>query len=177
MNAADARANLYGNPSLVPLVAGSSGGSVGQEGTLSVAQSGAGGGAIQLVAGSTIRLLPEGTISASGAPGSSVGGRGAGGGSGGAILLEAPNVVVVGSLTANGGDGGLEVNGNVARGASETNPARNGASGSLQQGGGGGLGRIRINTSGASANIGASSGISPLTADGCFSQGVLNGFQ
>jgi hypothetical protein len=90
----------YGTPAITPLVAGSSGGDVG---------SGAGGGAIQLVAGKTITIEASGKINV-GAGGGGFGGistqEAKGGGSGGSILLESLAVTVAGTLAANGGGAG-----------------------------------------------------------------------
>lgn len=89
----------YGTPEITPLVAGSAGGDIG----------GAGGGAIQLVAGTSITIKAAGLIHV-GAGGGGFGGistqNAAGGGSGGSILLESLAVSVAGTLAANGGGGG-----------------------------------------------------------------------
>lgn len=82
----------YGNAQIVPLLPGSSGGGM---------FAAAGGGAIQLVAKNLIRVGPGGSINAGGG-GSDQGGAG----SGGAILLEAADVQVLGKIAANGGGGG-----------------------------------------------------------------------
>jgi len=90
-----------GTSSLVPLLGGCRGGG------LSATQGGDGGGAIQLVSRTLIRV-EDGTGEAH----LNAGGKGAengfGAGSGGAILLEAPRVVVSSgtSIVANGGGGG-----------------------------------------------------------------------
>jgi hypothetical protein len=97
----------YGTAELVPLTAGSAGG----VGAGSFADdSAAGGGAIELVAGTSIELQTSGFIAAPGAGGSGGGlidtQPSAGGGSGGGILIEAPMVKIAGAVTANGGAGG-----------------------------------------------------------------------
>jgi hypothetical protein len=98
-----AESPAYGSADVRPLQGGSSGGS----GTGAPGGSGAGGGAIQIVAAGTITVNTHAYIT--------VGGQGAqsciesacsAGGSGGAILLEAPTVTVAGILAANGGGGG-----------------------------------------------------------------------
>jgi hypothetical protein len=94
---ANAGGVTHGNARLVPLAGGSSGGNGG------LWEGGAGGGAIQLVAGRRIAVGPTGVISAGGGGGEREGG---GGGGGGAILLEAPEVIVGGVVAANGGGGG-----------------------------------------------------------------------
>lgn len=154
-----------GSPSLVPLRGGCSGGSV--EGPY---YPGGGGGALQLT--SSTRITVAGTIIARGGNGSNfdVGDsqqpdphQGAsGGGAGGAILLEAPDVALGpnAQLLAFGGDGGAlctttsDVCGAPGRGAHNGIAATAGGStGSscptsnrTAGGGGGGLGRVRINT-------------------------------
>lgn len=98
-------AAAYGTPELIPLVGGSAGG-VGYFTNASPH----GGGALQLIAGTSVVVAASGAISAGGAGGdrgSSGGHEGAGGGaSGGAILIEPPSVIVAGTLAANGGGGG-----------------------------------------------------------------------
>lgn len=174
----------YGTTELVPLVGGSSGGG------LFAAD---GGGAIQLVAGREIIVRAAGFIDARG------GGAVTGGGSGGAILLEAPAVRVEGSLTANGGGGGApggqsgtpgermatralggrnaeNVNGGDGGAGSDvdgtngvTNPSF--TDGAFASSGGGGAGRIRVNTrSGAAVITGL---VSPALGTPCATQGTL----
>ena len=110
-----------GDTNLTVLVGGSGGGSGYVNGCLSPpamdALGGAGGGAIQLFAKGTIRILGSGRIHAGGGGGSggtncpvgptaNKGGGGGGGGSGGAIFLQARVVDHAGILAANGGAGG-----------------------------------------------------------------------
>jgi hypothetical protein len=160
----------YGNATLTPLIGGSSGG-IGEFG-----RSGAGGGALQLVAGVSLNVGLTGTVSAPGGGGSGI--RNAGGGSGGAVLLEAPSVRVAGTVTANGGGGsggGSEapgergrVDGQAAKGGDSDNVGGEGSSSSEVDGGtarmiedasymggagGGAAGRIRINTASGEAEI------------------------
>ncbi len=88
---------VYGTQALVPLLPGSTGGS-------DLMYAGDSGGAIQLVAGESVTIGTTGVITAPG-----LGGDGpAGGGSGGAILIESPVVTCDGTLAANGGGGGGE---------------------------------------------------------------------
>ncbi len=91
--------SAYGAPEITPLVAGSAGGDIG----------GAGGGAVQLVAGTSITVAAGGLVHVGGG-GGGFGGiktqNAAGGGSGGSILLESRVVTVDGTLAANGGGGG-----------------------------------------------------------------------
>lgn len=117
----------YGNEKLVPLLGGSGGGRGGDGNSAAQSSGGAGGGgggAIMMIAvekitigGSTFSGINAGgcggqggTIMAS----TSGTGCGGGGGSGGAILIEAPDVKldVEGSLVANGGAGGGGANSN-----------------------------------------------------------------
>lgn len=97
----------YGNPQISPLLGGSTGGNGFDQG-------GAGGGAIQLVAGESITIATTGVVHVGGG-GAYFGGNG--GGSGGAILLEAPTVTVRGTLAANGGAGSA----NSGNGANSSN--------------------------------------------------------
>jgi hypothetical protein len=156
-----------GNDKLVPLRGGCDGGGVADDvGSVLFQRAGAGGGAVQLV--SREKILVEGDVSA-------VGGVGdadrydqsellvlAGGGAGGGILVEAPIVEFAANaqLLAFGGDGASAcgtpgVNCSAAgKGAKVGTPATAGvdincvsnglptASGA----GGGGLGRVRVNT-------------------------------
>jgi hypothetical protein len=171
----------YGNASLSPL----RGGSQGTSGS-----GGAGGGALQIVAGISIVVGTSGSISAGG------GGSGGtqGGGSGGAILLEAPSVTIRGGVAANGGAGGPaggsaspndqpaagnEGGGNGSAGASVS--GGDGTAFTLPGGsapyyygaGGGGAGWIRINTAPGGLNITGTAVVSPTIGGQCASQGTL----
>lgn len=199
--AAAAGGATYGNPEIVPLVGGSSGGSGVING------GGTGGGAIQLVAGTSLRVGPLGVVSAGGGGGLYGGAvtqqTASGGGSGGAILIESPVVEIAGLLAANGGGGGPSST------SASTEPGENGradaqpASGGSSQlteisfggkgsaaagqdgvdgststesapkgsGGGGGAGRIRINTKSGAASVTGT--LSPAAATSCVSQGTL----
>jgi hypothetical protein len=93
---------VYGSPSIVPLVGGSSGGS-------GSASAGSGGGAVQLVAGTSITIDAGGYVQVGGGGGGfgGISGQEAGaGGSGGSLLLESTSINVAGTLAANGGGGG-----------------------------------------------------------------------
>ena len=178
----------YGTPTLIPLVAGSSGGNSGYSG-------GQGGGAIQLVAGSSIRI--DGTVTMGGSSGFRV----SGGGSGGAILIEAPTVSIGGTLAANGGGGSNTFGGapqnaqpsataaqgstgdstDLAGGNGSAGATVNGGAAAAQPaggsesiaGGGGGAGYIRINTSSGSATL-TGGVLSPSASTACMSQGKLS---
>lgn len=92
----------YGHAPAGPLVGGSPGGRGGMN-----TPAGTGGGALQISSAVAITIA-SGIISSGGSgghPGGNFGG-GAGGGAGGEILLEAPAIVVLGTLVANGGGGG-----------------------------------------------------------------------
>jgi hypothetical protein len=183
----------YGTPEIVPLVGGSGAGS-GYD------RSGAGGGALEIVARDSIEIASSAVVNAGGREGN----RGSGGGSGGSILLEAPTVTIAGALIVNGGGGGANGaeghpgerahdDGSVAKGGVDTtNPTNNGGNGSGAQadglpgaydgdpgaafpktggGGGGGAGRIRVNTrQGGSAVTGV---VAPAFGGACATQGTL----
>jgi hypothetical protein len=102
LGSAAGTAPLFSTPleELTPLRGGCTGGYQFDSG----AQYGAGGGAIQIVSRTSIKLTGSGVISMGGAGAPDTLGGG-GGGTGGAILLEAPSVVL------NGGSAGLAVNG------------------------------------------------------------------
>jgi len=143
---------------------------------------GGGGGAIQIVSNTRIDFAASGGINAGGC-GGGLGGSGGndgggGGGAGGTILLEAPTIVVAGTLAANGGGGGGSggtgssdgANGTLDRlqapgggaaaaggaiggpgGAGDVLDGDDGLVGALSSGGGGGVGRIRFATLGGTA--------------------------
>jgi hypothetical protein len=185
----------YGTPELVPLLPGSAGGN----GALTN-NGGNGGGALQLVAGTSFTLHSAGYINVGG-DGGIFGGEGkdgaGGGGSGGALLIESPTVTIDGKLAANGGGGG-QGNGDsgepghpdkIAQGGHKMGvgaPAGNGSFGTALNGtdgptsadtlasggsGGGGAGRIRINTTAAAASI--TGAASPAVGTACLTQGKL----
>ncbi|MDB4998209.1 MAG: Glycine-rich cell wall structural protein [Myxococcaceae bacterium] len=183
--AAAAGGASYGNAEIVPLQGGSNGG-----GYLGAR----GGGAIQLVAGRSIVLGRNAYINAHGD------GAVSGGGSGGAILLEAPTVHIEGSLTANGGGGGAPGGASGTPGNRTSSPALGGRNteninggdgsagtavngtngvlnpnppndGSGSGSGGGGAGWIRINTRSGAAEM--SGLVSPALGSTCATQGTL----
>ena len=174
----------YGNAELVPLLGGSSGGA-GSGG-------GPGGGALHLISGSRVTIAPTGVVH--------VGGGGAnaesGAGSGGAILIEAPSVDMGGVLAANGGSGGggwTDYGANATPDATPApgggqgtdSPGGNGGAGTMingsngvygttngrAAGGGGAVGRIRINSEAGRAKITGT--ISPATSTPCSTSGTL----
>lgn len=91
---------------LTSLGGGCAGGQGG--GTGAKTPAGAGGGAIYLIAGSSIEVDRSGGIDASGAGGDGGAARhgGGGGGSGGLVGLDAPSIVVEANIIAKGGAGG-----------------------------------------------------------------------
>jgi len=155
-----------GNPTLVPLRGGCWGGATAFGG------GGNGGGAIQITSATKITIPAGGAVGAPGYGGYLNGG----GGSGGSILLEAPVVSIAGGAYANGGSGGCgsftgsdSSNGNLSTMPALGGPCDNGQSGGnggtvttgpqdgpnlanvagtkqYAGGGGGAVGRIRINT-------------------------------
>ena len=185
----------YGAAEIVPLLAGSAGGSGAVTNDV-----GSGGGALQLVAGKSFTLHGAAFVNVGGG-GGAFGGLGkdgaGGGGSGGALLIESPVITIEGKLAANGGGGG-QGNGDsgdpghpdqVAQGghkAGKGDPAGNGLFGVTLNGadgpssadpvtsagsGGGGAGRIRLNTSAGQAAI--TGALSPDASSACLSQGTL----
>lgn len=181
---------VYGSASVVPLEGGSSGGVARQSSCVDA--NGEGGGAIQLVAGGSITI--DGWISAPGNGGcDGFEWGGSSGGSGGAILIEAPEVTQNGTLAVNGGGGGGDFypgepgdetanpapgdcGGNGAAGAQ---PAKNGAdyadtSCDSESGGGGGAGWIRINTAAGTIIEGPAAVFSPAQSTSCATFGTLS---
>lgn len=173
---------VAGDPTLVPLRGGCGGGLFpGTEGTLPEnSHPGAGGGAVQISARGTVRLTPGAFVAANGGGAKGYTGSnnifciidglcdaGSGGGSGGAILIEAGSLAIdpTGGLVANGGSGHIGLRGRASNGlvsetaapgtvagsvgggdgAAGTLPARAGTGAREGGGGGGGAGRIRIN--------------------------------
>jgi hypothetical protein len=188
----------YGDPTNVPLLTGSLGG-VGRQGD----SAGGAGNAFELVSATKISVSATGVVDVGGGGGAvdfSIP-SGAGGGSGGAILLEAPIVSVAGVLAANGGGGAESGSTNAGQdGQPSAVPATGGAASSATDnaggaggagsapagapspmtvatapggGGGGSAGRIRINTAGGSATIASSAVISPAVGSPCTTQGAL----
>ena len=175
---------VSGTTELVPLRGGCPGGRDTTDNPSDYAV-GAAGGAIQIVSNVKIELADGGFVAANGSGGGKFQGlptvcptggpcdHGEGGGSGGAILLEAPVVTVnqLAGVVSNGGGGGCNVDGTGAAGSLSAVPALgstcqqdpskggdgaagliaaqnggNGASGKpVGGGGGGGAGRIRVN--------------------------------
>jgi hypothetical protein len=167
----------YGSETLQPLIGGSAGG--GDYG-------GGGGGGLQLVASVKIHVGLSGSLNLAGRGAPNYGSSG--GGSGGAILLEAPEVRVDGVLAANGGGGGAHgfdglssdspagSNGSGGSGAAGT--ATDGQDGTESPGlagggGGGGAGRIRINTATGKVTLGPDAIISPALTTPCATEGTL----
>jgi hypothetical protein len=103
----------HGAVDLVPLTAGSGGGSGADPYDAACSsEGGSGGGALLVASTVSIEIAEGGSIEMGGAAGTggmactSGGAGGAGGGSGGGLLLEAPTVTVRGYLLAAGGGGG-----------------------------------------------------------------------
>lgn len=120
----------YGNIFLAPLRGGSSGG--GRFG-------GAGGGALQLVAGRALRV--DGVLSAPGQGRANVDG---GGGSGGGLLLESQAIELRGVLAANGGGGASEDKVDGEDGLPSDVPAMGGRSARERAAGGAGSGGATV---------------------------------
>lgn len=121
-----------GNVTLVPLRGGCWGGATAFGG------GGNGGGAIQITSATKITVPAGGAIGAPGYGGYVNGGGGAGGG----ILLEAPTVTIAGGAYANGGSGGCGsfTGADSSNGDLTTTPAPGGPCDNGQYGGNGGAG-------------------------------------
>jgi hypothetical protein len=136
----------YGSATLIPLVGGSAGGA----GDLA---SGAGGGALQLVAGVSIEIGASGILSFGGGGGDNgdTAHGTAGGGSGGALLLKAPSVTISGIIEVNGGAGGGGALANSAAIDATPNgqPAVGANAGTTGAGGSGSAGATNSGTAGA----------------------------
>lgn len=122
---------------------GGGGGSVSCDncvGTSYAVAGGGGGGALRIA--SATRIVIDGQLRANGGlgGGTRAGIRGSGGGSGGVVFLSAPELVVTGSIEAKGGE-------------------------SVNSGGAGGLGRIRISVDPLRCTL--SGTLTPAPADGC----------
>lgn len=98
-----------GDASIEPLAGGCAGGGLRNTftGAIIANYTGGGGGALQLVSATSIRLEAGASILANGAGGYQAIEGGAAGGAGGSILLEAPSVSLApgSAITANGGSG------------------------------------------------------------------------
>jgi hypothetical protein len=177
----------YGTSNLIPLWGGSPGGGANTQ-SLDGNANGNGGGAIQISAAMSLTIESGAFITVNGSGGVSAGDEsGEGGGSGGAILLEAPSVTIAGVLEANGGegsdpnmdgasppdDGGVAtepgcVGGNGGA-AGQVNGASGGPGNGGYGGGGGAAGWIRIN-SGSTTVTGT---VSPSLGSSCGIKGPL----
>jgi hypothetical protein len=156
-----ASGKTYGVPELTHLLAGSGGGGGGQR------AGGSGAGAIKIVATGTLTI--GGDIWAAGGRGgkkNTVSSHAGGSGSGGAIFLKAPNLVIQSgvNISANGGAG--------ADGITET--AAHSSDGGEAGAAAGGGGRIYLEASQSLVNH-ASSTHSNLTASGGQSAGARHG--
>jgi hypothetical protein len=162
---------VWGDAEIMKLVGGAGGGAGGGGGMFG--RGGGGGGALQIVTNTGV-VITMGGINAGGCggkPGLGNGDSGGGGGAGGTILIEAPTVMINGALAVNGGGGGggggagakaggsgsldrMPAAGGDPDGTDEEGgagavggmAAQPGGTGSNPGGGGGGVGRIRINT-------------------------------
>jgi hypothetical protein len=171
-----------GTATLVPLLGGGGGGGgASQAGAGTGGAGGGGGGALQISTSGTIVIGPTGVVTAGGGGGGGGGTEagGGGGGAGGGVLLEAATIDVTGVVAANGGGGGAsnggqpggagapgataapggpDPGGNAERGGdggADDAPDGETAPDELYNcgGGGGGVGRIRLNTRSGSAGI------------------------
>ncbi len=194
--AAGGKAKTYGSAALVPLQGGSAGGT----GELVDSK---GGGAIQFVAGTSFLLGPSAYINAGGSGGVNGGANhqeASGGGSGGAILIEAPMVTLSGVLAANGAGGGQGDGDSGANASADDQVALGGhrsfsgivpsvggngsaartingsdgtdTSGYAAGGGGGGSGWIRVNSQSGQLDT-TKATLSPAQGSACLSAGTL----
>lgn len=168
-----------GEPSLIPLATGQDGQAANDK------PGGRGGGALQLSVRGTLTIPSTGRIDAGGQPGSesAVQGIGPGGGSGGAILVEASTLTLQGAVVANGasgtGGGATKASGQPGvEGSPNATPAEGGLPGSASCTVIGGTG----NASGGRGGKGAASGVaagegdSGTSANGCLSSpGTISG--
>jgi hypothetical protein len=146
----------YGNASLTPLLGGS-------RGYDAMNDSGSGGGALQLIAGH--KIIVAGLLNATGQKGFD-----APGGSGGALLLEAPVIEGAGKLDAHGGAGAPNINTNTGGGAAGAGTMPNGGDATVAYAsGGGGAGRIRLNT----RTLSFTGNMDPAESTGCATVGEL----
>ncbi len=164
----DSRGAMYGNAELIPFLPGSGGGTTPEHGP----EGGNGGGALHLVAGESIYVGPNARIVANGELGVELSQYASGGGSGGAILLEAPNVEVRGLLQARGGRGGDADHG--GDGGAPPTDGQNGGSWGEFGGGGGSHGRIRINSDSGASAIAIDAILEPGIDTGCATFGSLH---
>jgi len=181
--AGGAGGGVGGDPSL-PLLRGGCGGGAGggpEHGAVGGpgdgGYGGGGGGAIQISVNGPLTVSSSINVGGAGGEGGHYGAAGGGGGGGGAILLEALQLQLTGTLAANGGGGGAgspiytdPASNNGADGLAATTAAKGGddkgsysgaggagaalasaavtpASDANSGGGGGGLGRIRLRAS------------------------------
>jgi hypothetical protein len=133
----------------------------------SAGQYGAGGGAMQIVSRTVIKLTGNGVLNMGGGGASGLAGGhggGGGGGSGGGILLEAPTVTVSGStagIAVNGGGGGAEcAAGQGQDGKPSTAVALGGVcTGGLATNGGNGAAGSTFASHGVDFSVGSDSGV------------------
>jgi hypothetical protein len=128
---------------------------------------GRGGGAVYLIAGTSISVASTGTINAIGGVGTgagasgggaSAGAGGGGGGAGGFVGFDAPAVTVAGIVFANGGGGGEGAtplkDGNDGAASASPSTAGSGGAGGAPRGGNGGAGSAGANRAGGNASAG-----------------------
>ncbi len=153
-----------GEQTNVPLHGGAGGARGGNNGNGS-GLGGGGGGALQISSRGEVRFGPDSGINVSG--GAGLGGSndhgGGGGGAGGAVLIEGRDIIVAGTIAANGGGGGAGAAGN-AQGANgevgslgELSAAGGPAGGEGSAGGAGAAGDVAVGLPGG-ASIGNSGG-------------------
>lgn len=160
------RSIAWSDLDLEPLRGGCPGGNGGTNSASSVGLGGGGGGALQISASVQVRVGAGGALYAGGGAGSGASvrrGGGGGGGSGGGILLDAPTVILTGTIRANGAGGGAggadrNVAGSARPGETGRDDAPDGGSDTERQGGQGGDGSGFFRPDGEDADDGAESG-------------------
>ena len=141
-------------------------GQPGNAGNGTAGAAGHGGGAVYLIAGTSITIT-AGTINASGETGTggATGGAGGGGaGAGGLIAFDSPSVTNSGAIFANGGGGGEGAGGN-STGQTPADPTATtttGGTGGTNAGGDGGAGAVNA----TAATNGGNGGPLPMSSGG-----------
>ena len=155
-----------GYNTLLTVLAGGSGGGSGGGTDCEYGVGGAGGGAIQIYAGSQITISGAITVGGGGGgAGTKCGGSagaGGGGGSGGGIYLQAPEITHSGTLAGNGGGGG----GGASGSGTDGSPGEDGLTGVTAAAGGDDGGNT-----GEPGGDGGALGAAPTAGTNSFNQG------
>jgi hypothetical protein len=163
----------FGAPEILVLAGGGSGGTGAAATSCERSRGGGGGGAIQLSAIERIFVTATGVVTAGGGGGrggllcanaANAPAAGAGGGAGGTVYLDAPELDVVGVVSANGGGGGGSGNSNNGPGGdgADAGGRIEPASGGMEGGGG----DSRVGGAGGARDAAAEKGGGGCEADG-----------